>query len=89
MLELLDHLRVSDDVARIDLWDHTDQSIDNDLQQRLHVVFNSALADCARIKTVVDIEKRTNIPFPKESFLAVLVRNAILNANRGLSLSSL
>ena len=89
MLELLDHLRVSDDAARVDLWDHTDQSMDIDLQQRLHAVFNDALADCARIRAVVDTEKRTNVPFPKESFLAVLVRNAILNTNPGLSLSSL
>ncbi|KAH0838790.1 hypothetical protein J3R83DRAFT_7166 [Lanmaoa asiatica] len=85
VLDLLDHLRVSDDAACVDLWDHTDQIIDKGLQQRLHVAFNSALADCARIRAVVEAENLTETPFPKESFLVILVRNAILDAHTRLS----
>lgn len=84
MLDLLGHLWNSDDAARV-LWDDMNRIIDDDLEQRLHVVFNGTLVDCARIQAVLEAEKLTESSFPKESFLAVLIRNAILNAGPGLS----
>ena len=85
MIHLLDQLRASDDVSCNDLWDSTDNTIDKEMEQRLHVVFNTALADCARIRAVIEAENLTDTPFPKESFLVILVRNAILDAHARLS----
>jgi hypothetical protein len=82
---VIDLLRASEDVSSADLWDSTDNIIDKEMEKRLHVVFNTALADCARIRAVIEAENLTGTPFPKESFLVILVRNAILDAHARLS----
>ena len=84
VLDLVDQLRASDDVSRNDIWDDTDRAIDDHFQQHLHVAFNTALADCARIRAVLTAERATGTLFPKQSFLAILVRNAMSNADPGL-----
>ena len=58
---------------------------DKEMEQRLHVVFNGTLVDCARIRAVVETEYLTGIPYPKESFIIILVRDAILHAHVCLS----
>ena len=85
VIDLLDQLRASDDASSVDLWDSADTIIDKDMERRQHVVFNSALVDCARIRAVIEAENLTGTPFPKESFLVILVRNAILDAHARLS----
>ena len=85
MIDLLNQLRASDDVSSVNLWDSTDNIIDKEMEQRLHVVFNTALADCARIRAVIEAENLMDTPFPKESFLVILVRNAILDAQSRIS----
>ncbi|KAF8555888.1 hypothetical protein OG21DRAFT_1495912 [Imleria badia] len=84
-VDLLDQLRASDDASNVDLWDSADTVIDKETIQRLLVVFNTALVDCARIRAVVETENLTGTLYPKESFLVVLVRNAILDAHARLS----
>ena len=84
-IKLLDQLRASDDASNVDLWDDAHRTVDEDTKERLHAVFNTALVDCARIRAVVETESLTGTPHPKESFLVVLVRNAIFNAHPRLS----
>ncbi|KAF8425835.1 hypothetical protein L210DRAFT_3421012 [Boletus edulis BED1] len=81
----IDQLCASDDAYSVDLWDRTDKIVDKEAEQRLRGVFNTALVDSSRIRAVVDVEDLTGTPFPKESFLVILVRNAILGAHAGLS----
>ncbi|KAF8439348.1 hypothetical protein L210DRAFT_3630922 [Boletus edulis BED1] len=83
--DLVHQLRASDDAFNIDLWDSMDRIVDKEMEQRLHVVFNTALIDCARIRAAVKAERLTDTPYPKESFLVILVRNAILDAHVQLS----
>ena len=85
VIHLIDQLRASDDVSNTDLWDSTDKVFDKNTKQRLHVVFQTALLDCARIQAVIKAEDLTDTPYPKESFLVILVRNAVLNAHASLS----
>ncbi|KAF8439346.1 hypothetical protein L210DRAFT_984966 [Boletus edulis BED1] len=82
---LIDQLRASADASNVDLWDAPDKIIDKDTEQRLNVVFNSALVDCARVQAVVQAENFTGTPYPKESFLVILVRTAIWDALARLS----
>ncbi|KAF8139652.1 hypothetical protein EV363DRAFT_1426160 [Boletus edulis] len=84
-IDLIDQLRASDDASNVDLWDAPDKIIDKDTEQRLNVVFNSALVDCASVQAVVKAEGIAGTPYPKESFLVMLVRNAILDAHAQLS----
>lgn len=53
-------------------------------EQRLCSVFNTALVNCARIQAVVKAEDLTGTPVPKESFLVILMRNAVSKAHTGL-----
>ncbi|KAF8123307.1 hypothetical protein EV363DRAFT_1180446 [Boletus edulis] len=85
VIDLVHQLRASDDASNIDLWDTMDRIVDKEMEQRLHVVFNTALIDCARIRAVIEAERLTDTPYPKESFLVILVRNAILDAHAQLS----
>lgn len=85
VIDLLGQVRALDDASNPDLWDSSDTIIDKETEQRLHVVFNTALVDCARIRAVVETENLTDTPYPKESFLVVLVRNAVLYAHAPLS----
>ena len=85
VIRLIDQLRASDDASNIDLWDSTDKIFDKNMEQRLHVVFKTALLDCARIQAVIEAEDLTDIPYPKESFLVILVRNAVLDVHPLLS----
>ncbi|KAG6371760.1 hypothetical protein JVT61DRAFT_9112 [Boletus reticuloceps] len=85
VIDLVHQLRASDDASNIDLWDSMDRIVDKEMEQRLHVVFNTALIDCARIRAVIEAERLTDTPYPKESFLIILVRNAILDAHAQLS----
>ncbi|KAG6379004.1 hypothetical protein JVT61DRAFT_13295 [Boletus reticuloceps] len=80
----LDRFCTSDDPYNVDLWDSMDKIIDKETEQRLRSVFNTALVDCARIQAVVKAEDLTGTPFPKESFLVILVRNAVSEAHTGL-----
>ncbi|KAG9308786.1 hypothetical protein JVU11DRAFT_11579 [Chiua virens] len=82
----LDRLFASDDTSNDDLWDRADNHIDEQAEQRLRIMFNTALIDCARIRAVIEAEDLTDTSFPKESFLVILVRNAISEVYPGLSL---
>ncbi|KAN0101122.1 hypothetical protein V8E55_001106 [Tylopilus felleus] len=83
VIDLLDQL-CPDDASNVDLWDTTDTIMDKETERRLCAVFNTALVDCARIRAVIEAEDITDTPFPKESFLVILVRNAILEAHTRL-----
>jgi len=72
-------------VSSVDLWESSDNIIDKEMERRLYAVFNTALADCARIRAVIEVEHLTDTPLPKESFLVILVRNAVLGAHARLS----
>ncbi|KAF8139653.1 hypothetical protein EV363DRAFT_1444121 [Boletus edulis] len=85
VIDLVHQLRASDDASNIDLWDSMDRIVDKEMEQRLHVVFDTALIDCARIRAVVKAERLTDTPYPKESFLVIFVRNAIMDAHAQLS----
>lgn len=75
--ELLDDSRVDDYVDEL-------EQVDRDLQQRLWNAFGTVMNDCSTIRRVVDLEEIYDEKYPKESFLVVLVRNAIMSGDEGL-----
>ncbi|KAI6012279.1 hypothetical protein EDC04DRAFT_732027 [Pisolithus marmoratus] len=83
-VHLLDQLGTIDDPSTCHLWEHVDM-VDDNLQQRLNLAFSTALSDCARIQVAIEREELSGTSVPKESFIVVLMRNAILNVSPGLN----
>lgn len=75
--ELLGNLRADDYVDER-------EEVDRDLQQLLWNAFGTVMGNCTTIRRVIELGELYNENYPKESFLVVLVRDAIMSGGEGL-----
>ena len=70
--------------SAFDLWDHSGQEGQGDINMDLWTVFRTVISDCNAIRRVLVLESIDETPYPKEAYLVPLVHNIFLEARRNI-----